>query len=56
MHPYKSGVISAKMFYRNNFLKVDENHSKDFLLKDIEQICYYLSISNRKETYMHESI
>lgn len=57
MHPYKSGVISARMFYRNNFLKVNEQNAKENLEKDIDQLCYFLSHSNRKEKYTHgESI
>ena len=53
VHPYKSGVISARMFYRNNFLKVDGQNAKESLEKDIDQLCHFLSHSNRKEKYTH---
>lgn len=52
IHPYKSGVISARIFLRNNFLKVNENNTKESLEKDIDQLCYFLSHSNKKEKYI----
>ena len=42
------------MFYRNNFFKVTEEYAKKSLEKDVEQLCYFLSRSNRKEKYTHE--
>jgi len=53
VHPYKSGVISVRVFHRINFLKVNEQNLKESLEKDIDQLCYFLSHSNRKEKYKH---
>lgn len=43
------------MFFRNGFLKVNEKFETGLLEKDVEQLCYFLCHSYRKEKYINES-